>query len=42
MEVENKKGQKRNYGKAGCFIALAILILIIILVWTGMINYPSF
>ena len=42
MEVENKDEGKRNYGKAGCFIAIAILILIIILVWTGLINIPQF
>lgn len=42
MDVENKEGQKRNYGKTGCFIAIAILIIIIILIWTGMINYPEF
>lgn len=39
MEVE-EKSNKRNYGRMGCFIALLILILIIILIATGVINYP--
>lgn len=38
MEVEEKSSQ-RNYGKMGCFIALLILVLIIILIATGVIDY---
>lgn len=36
---EETKSPKRSYGKMGCFIGLLILILIIILIWSGVINY---
>lgn len=39
MEVE-EKSNKRNYGKMGCFIALLLFILIIILIVTGVVNFP--
>lgn len=39
MEVEEKT-EKRNYGKMGCFVALLILVVIIVLVATGLINLP--
>lgn len=38
MEVE-EKSIKRNYGKMGCFIAVIFLVIIIILIATGIINY---
>ena len=38
MEAE-EKSPKRNYEKMGCLIGLLVLILIIILIWTGVINY---
>jgi flagellar basal body-associated protein FliL len=38
MEVE-EKSKKRNYGKMGCFIAVILLVIVIILVATGVINY---
>ena len=40
MEVKEKTS-KRNYGKMGCFAAIILLILIIILVWAGLINFPE-
>lgn len=39
MEVEEKTN-KRNYGKMGCFIAVLIFVLIIILIVSGVINFP--
>ena len=38
MEVE-EKSSKRNYGKMGCFIAVILFVLIIILIATGVINF---
>jgi hypothetical protein len=40
MEVE-EKSKKRNYGKMGCFAALLILIIVIIAIYSGLINYPN-
>lgn len=39
MEVE-EKSNKTNYGKAGCVIAVLILVLVIILIATGVVNFP--
>ena len=39
MEVE-ERSNKRNYGKMGCFIAVFIFVIIIILIATGLINFP--
>ncbi|MCX2839337.1 hypothetical protein OQ279_14375 [Salinimicrobium sp. MT39] len=38
MEVEERSG-KRNYGKMGCFIAVILLVIVIILIATGVINF---
>ena len=38
MEVK-EKSEKRNYGKMGCFIGAIILVIIIILIATGVINF---
>ena len=38
METETPS-KKRNYGKMGCFVALLIFAIIIILIATGVINY---
>lgn len=38
MEVEGKS-KERNYGKMGCFVAIIILVIVIILFATGIINY---
>lgn len=38
MEVK-EKSNKRNYGRMGCFIAVIILVIIIVLFATGVINY---
>lgn len=40
MEVE-ERGGKRNYGRMGCFIALLVLIIVVILWATGLMNYPG-
>jgi uncharacterized protein YpmS len=41
MEVENEPKKKKNYGKVGCFIAVAILVIVIILIVTGLIHIPE-
>ncbi|MGI0107760.1 hypothetical protein [Salinimicrobium sp. WS361] len=38
MEVEERSG-KRSYGKMGCFIAVILLVIIVILIATGVINF---
>ncbi len=40
MEVE-EKSKKRNYGKMGCFVAILLLIIIIIAIYSGLINFPD-
>lgn len=40
MEVEEKSNQ-RNYGKMGCFISVVLLIIIIIAIYAGLINFPE-
>ena len=40
MEVE-ERSKKRNYGKMGCFIGILILIIVIIAIYTGLINFPG-
>ena len=39
MEVKEDTG-KRNYGKLGCFVAVIILVVLLVLFFTGTINYP--
>ncbi|WP_262891435.1 hypothetical protein [Salinimicrobium marinum] len=41
MEVENEPKKEKSYGRAGCLIAVAILVIIIILIVTGLINIPE-
>lgn len=40
MEVE-ERSKKRNYGKMGCFIAILILIIVVIAIYSGLINFPN-
>jgi hypothetical protein len=39
MEIENSNDTK-NYGKMGCFVAIFLFILVIILIATGVVNFP--
>ncbi|MCY2686109.1 MULTISPECIES: hypothetical protein [Salinimicrobium] len=41
METE-EKSNKRNYGKMGCFIAVLILIIVAVAIYSGLINFPEF
>ncbi|WP_281169123.1 hypothetical protein [Salinimicrobium terrae] len=40
MEVE-EKSEKKNYGKMGCFIAILVLVIVIIAIYSGLISFPG-
>lgn len=39
MEVK-EESSKKNYGRMGCFIAAIIFIIVVVLFFTGIINFP--
>ncbi len=41
MEAEREPKKETNYGKAGCFIAVLIFVIVVILIATGLINFPN-
>lgn len=40
MEVE-ERSNKRKYGRVGCLVAIFLIILIIILFYSGLLNFPE-
>lgn len=41
MEAQNEPKESKKYGKIGCIVGLIIFVLIIIAIWSGLINIPG-